>query len=66
MAFGNSTESHDHAKFEVDCPRCGEKILVCFALEIRLQPDGTSLLAARVIGAPVAEHIAQEHPELVD
>ena len=66
MAFGNSTETHDNAKFEVPCPECGDQITVCFALDIRLSPDGTSNLAARIIGAPMAEHVAESHPELVD
>ena len=66
MAFGNSTESHDNATHDVPCPECGEQITVCFAIDIRLSPDGTANLATRVIGAPVAEHVAEAHPELVD
>jgi hypothetical protein len=66
MAFGNSTESHDNAKFDVECPSCGDQVTVCFAVDISLQSDGTMLLAHRIIGAPVAEHVAERHPELLD
>jgi len=51
---------------DVECPEgCEAPISVSFALAAKFE-DGTFTLETHIVGSPVADHVAECHPDLID